>query len=267
MGTTDERHLCQETVRRLLEKRSWQPIGISEETLVAATLDDLRAGQYALDEASIEKCAVRHYVAAFYHACRADGAPIQAEAFQRLGERLARIALYKTNDEDWAIECAQRALKIIYEKLDTCADPRRFFSWTRTIVLNEVYQDLRWLIQHPEESLNGDSDSQAEESPAEETDGQRPVGVATEDILADIEYDVAARQLVQRVQSVLGNSRQWQVIAEFYLNGHSYSEIAELLQIELGNVYVIMHRAIHKLRRDSQLNRDLREFFKDDARV
>ncbi len=258
---SSEWRLCQQVIHRLLEKRGWRLIGISEDALISATLDDFHSEECALTEVFIEKCAARQYVVAFYRACQADRTPIQAEAFQYLGERLARIALYKTGDEDWAKDCAQRALKNIYEKLDTCDDPRQFFSWTRQIVLNEFYQDLRQMGRYPEEPLNAETDSEGDETHAEETDVKQSIAETPEDMLSDTEDDLAAKQLVQRIHQVLGDSQQWRVVAEFYLNGRSYSEIAELLQTTPNNVYVIMHRAIQKLRSDSQLAQDLQGFF------
>lgn len=262
MELSDEQRTCQEIVRCLLKARGWQLIGISEDDLISATLDDLHSQPYSLDAQSIERCAARQYVAAFYRACQAHGATIQAEAFQALGERLARIVLYKTGDEAWAFECAQRALVKIFEKLDTCADPKCFFSWTRTIVLNEYYQDARKQGRHPMISLDENSGSQ-DEPLAEETSGSAATIETPEDILANLEGDIAAQQLMRRIWQILGNSRYWQVIAEYYLNGRSYLEIATSLQTNPNNVYLLMHRAIEKLRRDEQLMRDLRDFFNE----
>jgi RNA polymerase sigma factor (sigma-70 family) len=212
-----------------------------------------------IDEASIKRCGARQYVVAFHRACRANGTQLQAEAFQCLGKRLARIALHKTGDEDWAKDCAQRALKTIYEKLDTC-DPQRFFSWTRVIVLNEFYQDLRKMGRHPEEPLEGAPDFGDQEVGAEEVDIEQSATETPEDLFAEVEDDITAKRLVQHIQRALGDSRQWQVVAEFYLNGRSYSEIAALLQMTTNNVCLMMHRAIRKLRSDGQLMRELEEF-------
>ncbi len=263
MESFDERRICQEIVRQLLKERGWRLIGISEDALVSATLDDLHTQQCVLESKAIERCAARQYVAAFYAACRADGTPLQAEAFQCLGKRLARIALYKTGDEDWARDCAQRALRIIYEKLATCADPRSFFSWTSSIVLNEVYQDLRAMQRHPEESLD-EVPGSGDETDIPETDARQSTIETPEDMFSQAENDVAARQLVEHVHIALGNSRQWQVVAEFYLNGRSYSEIAEMLHTTTNNVHLIMHRAIHKLRSDHQLMQELQGFLSGD---
>jgi len=262
-SSSDEWRICGEVIHRLLEERGWRLLGISEDDLVSATLDDLHNEGCALDEASIKRCGVRQYVVAFHRACRADGTRLQAEAFQYMGERLARIALHKTGDKDWAKDCAQRALKTIYEKLDTC-DPKRFFSWTRVIVLNEFYQDLRKMGRHPEEPLKGVLDSGDQEVGAEEVDIEQSTTETPEDLFAEIEDDVTAKHLIQHVQRVLGDSRQWRVVAEFYLNGRSYSEIAALLQMTTNNVYLMMHRAIQKLRSDSQLMQELRGFFDGD---
>jgi RNA polymerase sigma factor (sigma-70 family) len=265
MELTDERGICQETVRCLLTTRGWRLIGISEDDLISATLDDLhslRSQQNALDAKSIERCAARQYVSAFYRACQANGTAIQAEAFQALGERLVRIILHKMGDEEWAIECAQRALVKIFEKLDTCNDPRSFFSWTRTIVLNEYRQDVRNQERHPTESLDDAPESQ-DESFNGETSDQVAITQTPEDILADLEGDIAAQQLVRRIRQILGDSRYWQVVSEYYLKGRSYPEIAKLLQTNPNNVYLLMHRAIEKLRRDEQLIRDLQGFFND----
>lgn len=257
METPPTDHHVAQIVRRLLEKRGWPLIGIGEQDLIAATRHDLDAD--LADERAIEKCAARQYVIAFYQACRADGTPAQAQAFQYLGERLTRIALCKTGDEDWATDCAQRALKIIYEKLSTC-DPRCFFSWTRQIVLNEFYQDLRQMHRHAEEPLDGDSDLAHYRPYAEEADVEQSTSETPEDLIADAETAVAVEQLVRRVNQVLGNSRHWQVVAEFYLNGRSYSEIAHKLQTTTGNVYLIMHRAIQKLRSNHRLMQELQGY-------
>jgi RNA polymerase sigma factor (sigma-70 family) len=265
MGSSlDEWRICKEAIHRLLEKRGWRLLGISEDDLVSATLDDLHNEGCALGEASIKRCGARQYVVAFHRACRADGTQLQVEAFQCLGERLARIVLHKTGDEDQAKDCAQRALRIIYEKLDTCADPKCFFSWTRAIVLHELYQDLRQKRRHPQVSLDETPDFEGEEVVAGETNIGQSTVEAPENLFAEAEGDIAAKQLLQQVQQVLGESRQWQVVAEFYLNGRSYSEIAALLHTTTNNVYLIMHRAIQKLRSDSQLMQELRGFFDSD---
>jgi RNA polymerase sigma factor (sigma-70 family) len=260
MELSDEQRTCQEVVRCLLKARGWRLIGISEDDLVSATLDDLHKQSGPVSVPIIERSAARQYVSAFYRACQTHGTAIQAEAFLTLGERLARIVLHKTGDEAWAIECAQRALVKIFEKLDTCADPKCFFSWTRTIVLNEYYQDLREQGRHPMISLDENSESQ-DEPLVEETSGYAATIETPEDMLSNLEGDIAAQQLMRRIWQILGNSRYWQVVAEYYLNGRSYLEIATSLQTSPNNVYLLMHRAVEKLRRDERLMRDLQDFF------
>jgi RNA polymerase sigma factor (sigma-70 family) len=98
-----------------------------------------------------------------YQQCVSDNRAMQERAFQELGEFLLRIALSRLRGKphltDLAQECTQQSLAVIWQKLrqgNGPDHPEFFMTWSASIVIHKLIDQLRKLDRYAVESADSD---------------------------------------------------------------------------------------------------------------
>lgn len=163
------------------------------------------------------------------------------EAFDRLVDRtyamIYATAYRLTGDVELAADATQDAYVRAYNSLGTFRGSSSFSTWVYRIVVNASLDALRRRSRAPEPLTFADEDQ------------ERQVEVADES--ADPQSAAEARELQQIVacglQQLSEDHRT--VLVLFDINGLSYEEIAEVLDVPLGTVKSRLNRARLALRR------------------
>jgi RNA polymerase sigma factor (sigma-70 family) len=227
---------CRRVVRTLIAKYDWALV--EEDELVKLVIASVQMGA---SSAKLEQTAIRHYMVALHGACQQVEDELRCErGYQELHRFLFRVACNRWPDMVEIV--TQRALVLVYEQIDRCRSPDTFGAFALN-KLRQAYKDelryrgkeLSWQNLDPARTQGGWSTLQSQ--------------------LADQE---CFRELVAAIKR-LGNKRQQQIILLKFLGGLSDDEIANRLDIEIGNVRVIRHRGLKQLRKDEQLKHYLED--------
>lgn len=263
----DER--CRAVVLEALAKRGWQLVQDQTKFVeeICTEVRERGLGNWEQVHIALERTTIRHYCHVLHEACAKPGAPCQKHAFEELWRYLYPIALYKTHQADLAQECTQQALEKIWRKLSQCREPGSFLSWTTLILINEIREYYRgkgqreakseetyWIDHETIEIEMGRSDDAEEESKLSQS--------RTTQDNADLDRvitDETQRELLAIIVECIKNSQQQRILIESFFNDKGYKEIAEQLGITVGNVHVLRHRALLKLRKCDAFTRYIEE--------
>jgi RNA polymerase sigma factor (sigma-70 family) len=142
-------------------------------------------------------------------------------------EPLYRFALGLSRSEADAADLTQRAFERFSEKSGTLRDQAKVKTWLFTTLYRDFLQQRRRATRFPESEIDESVECTVLELPRA-------------DILADANAAVAAlRQLEEPFRSAL---------VLFYLQEHSYREIAEILDVPIGTVMSRISRGKEMLR-------------------
>jgi RNA polymerase sigma factor (sigma-70 family) len=142
-------------------------------------------------------------------------------------QALYRFALGLSRREADAADLTQRAFERLSEKGDTVRDSGSTKTWLFTTLYRDFLQQKRHDTRFPKVQLDGELDNKIAELPRA-------------DVAADISAAVAAlHSLEEPFRSVL---------VLFYLQEHSYREIAEILDLPIGTVMSRLARGKEMLR-------------------
>jgi len=135
--------------------------------------------------------------------------------------RLFRVALAWCGDQMLADDLVQETMGLALQKIHQLRDPERLNAWLYSILNNCWKQHLR--RYRPHEDLD-------EERPSEEPGP---------------EFNVGQMEVVTRVRCAVAELpvEQRRVLALVDLEGCSYGEVAEILEIPIGTVMSRLHRA------------------------
>jgi RNA polymerase sigma-70 factor, ECF subfamily len=149
------------------------------------------------------------------------------EAVNAYYEPLFRFALGLSRSEADAADLTQRAFERFAEKSETLRDKAKTKTWLFTTLYRDFLQQKRHTTRFPESELDETLDTTIVELPRAET-------------LTDANAAVAALQgLEEPFRSAL---------ILFYLQDHSYREIAEILDVPIGTVMSRISRGKEILR-------------------
>lgn len=140
-------------------------------------------------------------------------------------ERLYRVALAWCGDAMLADDLIQETLTLALEKHHQLRDKERLYAWLYSILNNRWKQYLR---------SNRQLEELDENRPDEQPGPESTAGYL--EIVARIQQAVSALSLEQRT-----------VLALVSLEGFSYSDVAEILEIPAGTVMSRLHRARQRL--------------------
>ncbi|VAW78766.1 hypothetical protein MNBD_GAMMA15-1197 [hydrothermal vent metagenome] len=136
-------------------------------------------------------------------------------------ERLYRVALAWCGDGMLADDLVQEAMSLALQKSHQLRDKERLNAWLYSILNNRWKQYLR------------------SRRPHEDLDDERPCDKPGPDLMID-RIEIVSR--VRQAVSILP-VEQRRVLALVDLEGFSYSDVAEILEIPAGTVMSRLHRA------------------------
>ena len=149
------------------------------------------------------------------------------EAVNAYYEPLFRFALGLSRSEADAADLTQRAFERFAEKSSALRDKARTKTWLFTTLYRDFLQQKRHAIRFPESELDETIDATIVELPRA-------------DVMTDANSAVAALQAMEEpFRSAL---------ILFFLQEHSYREIAEILDVPIGTVMSRISRGKEMLR-------------------
>lgn len=225
------KEVCRQVVRTLIKKYEWGLL--SEDNLVTA-IQHLSA---ETDAKLLEKRTTTHYMTTLYEACRQNtDLPLREKAYAELFVILNRLAEAK-NWPELKDEAVQRALQLIYEKIEQCRNPAAFLSFTAYKLWQGYTDAQRERDKNPDIAL-------ANELPD-------PINLEVK------MYEEEGIRFLLTAINGLSNQRQKEAILLKFFQGLSDKEIAERLKITSNYVRRLRHDGITKLRQ----NKHLRDYF------
>jgi RNA polymerase sigma factor (sigma-70 family) len=212
---------------------------------------------------------------ALYTACQSTDLRQRDPAFRQLGRLLYPIAWRRVQGDPrlhhLAEDCTQETLVTVWRHLEAGRGPDRpesFFSWSATIVVNKVREELRRLNPTPEVrrskrialcrlvSLDAPP-AEGEPALAETTPDDAP---SAEEVAAYHEIRDLVRE-IGTIQDISESSRT--VLMKGFIEGCDDAELAEHLQTSKTNVHVIRCRDLAKLRAAPGFVERLRQYYAD----
>ncbi len=157
------------------------------------------------------------------------------ELIRRYQDRLVHSLEHALNSRDDALDVAQQSFVLAWKKLNTFRRESAFYSWLYRIARNVAISSIR------QQKMKSASLDQLQDAAGfEPTDGNAQS--APEHALSQLEEI----NLVQRaLQEIPEEFRQALVLKE--IDGMSYEQIANILDIPLGTVRSRIFRARHEL--------------------
>jgi len=144
-------------------------------------------------------------------------------------------AIGMLSDFELGRDVAQEAFLCAYRDLRKLREPRRFAGWLRGIVINTARRALRELARVR---------SMAEELGYTADESQSPPDVAAE--------ESERRETVRRALDGLGEKNR-EAVSLYYVDGLSYTDIAEFLGVTEATVQGRLQRARAKLRKELKM--------------
>jgi len=224
------RQACQRAVRELIERHDWALL--REDDLVELVLSSAQPGAPPTD---LERRAIHYYTTVLYRACQQDGDLDRRErAYYELFRYLFRAAYNRW--PELAEDVTQRALVLVYEQIDRCRHPGAFLAFALYKLHHAFQQERR---------------ARGTDWPLEEI-GQGAVEASSVTLYS---YLIQQEQLHMLLVAIgqLPDERQRKVILRKYFAGLSDEEISARLGIAVGNVRVLRHRGLARLREDEEL--------------
>ncbi|MCL1817065.1 MAG: sigma-70 family RNA polymerase sigma factor [Clostridiales bacterium] len=160
---------------------------------------------------------------------------------ERYQKQIYSLAYRLCNDYDEARDLAQEAFIRVYQQLPTFDQNRKFFSWMYRVAHNTC---INILHKRPKESLNLDEYYERYEPEAEGISGD-PSGILEDREQAE-EFTRILQELPEQYRTV---------ILLKYLEGLSYREISEHLDLPESTVEARLHRGRNYLRNMLQKQR------------
>lgn len=148
---------------------------------------------------------------------------------ERWHQVFCKVAYWYTKDADSAKDIAQESWTVIIKKLDTLEDPKKFKSWSTSLVKRRAIDWLRSKNREREKLYalyqEGQQEAQSEEQ------------------------DQKARQKLVLLEGFQQLSTEQQYILRlFYIQSYSLKEIAGILKISAGTVKSRLFHAREKLK-------------------
>jgi RNA polymerase sigma factor (sigma-70 family) len=212
---------------------------LSQEGLNAATDPDC--------EAFILASAKAEYSQALYEGWRAEDQTLRDRACAELGLYLYRIAynylLQKSCPQNLAAElaedCAQQSLLQIHQYIDSVRDPQRFLGYAIRVT-NGVCSRM---VVKSARSGEWQKEARTDDDEAPEL----------EPVTADAAVAFDWMDCLMKAVEALINPEWQKVLILGFFSALEDAEIAETLKTTSGNVQVMRHRALDKLRKSEAL--------------
>lgn len=144
------------------------------------------------------------------------------------------------NDED-ALDLSQEVFIKLWKSLPGWRHECKFSTWVYRVCVNASYDFLRRAPDIPPEPLNVREDEEGGERVAEVAD--ESISASPERLLEQNETTAAVRRAI-----ALLPDEQREVVLLRDIEGYSYEEVADILELELGTVKSRLNRARANLR-------------------
>jgi RNA polymerase sigma-70 factor (ECF subfamily) len=157
----------------------------------------------------------------------------------RYQERVLNLVFRGLGDHDAALDVSQEVFLKAYRGLTRFNGDSQFFTWLFRITMNETISARRRRDRHQRPLSLGreDQDGARAQDPADPAAFEPGAEVGRQDDLA----------MIQRAIATL-DDEQAQVLLLRDIDGRSYQEIAEVLELPLGSVKSKIHRARQALK-------------------
>jgi RNA polymerase sigma-70 factor (ECF subfamily) len=162
---------------------------------------------------------------------------------ERYQERAYRLALRVLRDEEWARDIVQDGFLKVYRSLDRFEERSSFYTWLYRVIMNLCLdakrRDRRDRHVEWEEGASLEADPGAADAVSElHAEITGPAG--------SLERAQLRRFVSQAIEQLPDDARQTLLLRE--VEGLSYAEIAECLQVPKGTVMSRLHHARRNVR-------------------
>lgn len=159
---------------------------------------------------------------------------------ERYGEFVHRFALRSLGNPDDALDLVQETFVRVYKQRNRYRPERKFRSWLLTIASNLVRDRIRWRMRHPTSRIATLEDSTGSGGKEDPSSGSRQ----------DEPDDTAIRseEAAMVREAITGLTEDLRIpLVLFHYEGHSYSEIGEILECSSKAVEMRLYRAKKQL--------------------
>jgi DNA-directed RNA polymerase specialized sigma24 family protein len=239
--------------RRICSDRDWQlltfrPPGIDDAAFAGRVAQRLQEWQRSEGYAEItakliERAVVHEYCVLLHQAVGLENTFAQDRALIEVWNYVTPIIRWKLGDGDRALDCANEALRIVWQQRRAVHTPGAFLSWTAMIATRAVWAALREadrelaLVDLPNDDDTGDADEVVSTCSGLEAITQPPE-------LDDLAWwENIIRQCLSRMRAGAD------VFIGLVLQEQSVAEVAMRLGLSPANVHLIKLWAIKHLKR------------------
>lgn len=216
---------CRQIVQDLMGRYGWALL--TEAELVGLAM---KAIEPETSPGALVKVVKHCYITVWYQACRQGDDPARCnQGYQELHRYLFRAAYNRWHED--AEDITQEALALVCGQIECCQNPGTFLQFALFKLL------------HARQKVKGHSDKEVP------TDTPEPVPDPPQHLPNAECYDIL-REAIDRLPDNYRKVIRWKYFEEM-----SDEEIADQLGKTPGNVRVLRHRAIKKLRQDEDLRR------------
>lgn len=156
----------------------------------------------------------------------------------RYQDRVLNLAFRRLGDRDAALDVAQEVFLKAYRGLSRFQGQAQFFTWLYRIALNETATAHRQRRRHPTPASLDQENADGERGP-DPADG----GVDPSTAVERKDDQVAVQRAIGELEE-----DHYHVIVMRDLDGLSYQEVAEVLEVPVGSVKSRIHRARQALK-------------------
>lgn len=244
-------------VRRLIERHGWSLI--DEADFSARVCERARATDAPAEEDAITPLAINLYCKVLYRACCSRGRR-RERAYTELARYLYERAQYKYDDPEMARAITHDAIILISEQLDNCRKPGAFLAFAMLKLWNAATTYFRRRDRRRDRTEALSEEHPEERSPAYAT----PPSASPEAMVVDAAtVDAVLVRLEEIFRETPRARNQLRAVFLKFLHGYGDGEIAEGLDTNVSNVYVLRSRGLKRLRKDPVLRRLAQELLGD----
>ncbi|MEZ6186351.1 MAG: sigma-70 family RNA polymerase sigma factor [Planctomycetota bacterium] len=154
-----------------------------------------------------------------------------SELVLKYQEQVLNLAYRRVGDEEMALDVAQESFLKAYKALPGFVGHSEFYTWLYRITLNQATSALRKSARQPNLSISPqDSDQDGIDPVAAEDYDPRTLAASTDE-----------QELVQRALTQVDDEYASALVLR-EIEGLSYQEIADVLEVPLGSVKSKIHR-------------------------
>lgn len=256
--TTDWLALCRRLAPGILRGRDWRLVSDTEafarQLAELVTSDALRADPTFSPEELVRRATLHAYSRELYHACGEHGTWRQRRAFQEVGQYAQGVVYHHDHDPAVVQAVAQRTLTITWQKLGQVRQPGSFLRWIEKTTYHELLREWKKKGRIEEIPVSGLlPDYDIPDDALERFWAHLGSVPPPDDELIERQEGEALWAEVDRVLAPYPRHRA--VVVGYFRWELPIPTLARLLSTTVGNISVLKHRALERLRADEVLVR------------